>query len=235
MSSLHDPTENHLLGALPATALHRLRPHFDLVHLGRGQVVRAQGQRSTHLFFPISCIISLVYLLGSGDTAEIAIVGNEGVIGFPLFMSDGIAHSRAIVQHAGNAYTLSGNVLDEEFYRGRDLQKILLRYMQALFTQTAQTAICNRHHAIERQLARWLLMIQDRLPSNEIRMTQELIAEMLGVRREGVTLAALKLRDAGAITYQRGHIVVKDRSGLEGASCECYEAVRKEYDRLLQA
>lgn len=235
MHTPQDSTENRLLAALSEGELQRLRPHLDLVHLDLGQVLRAAGQRPTHIHFPTSCIVSNVYFLQDGGTAEIAITGNEGVVGFPLFMGDGIAHSQAVVQHEGGAYRLPGDVLEREFYRAEDLQKILLRYVQALFTQTAQTAICNRHHTVEQQLARWLLMILDRLPSNEVHMTQELMAEMLGVRREGVSVAAHRLREEGIITYQRGHIVVNDRSRLEAHSCECYAVVRKEYDRLLRS
>lgn len=233
MNAPCEPTQNSLLSALAGSELARLTPHLEPVALERGQVLREPGQRPTHLYFPISCIVSLVYMLKNGGTAQIAVVANEGVIGFPLFMGGGTAHSHAVVHHGGGAYRLPGNILEREFSRARDLQEILLRYMQALLTQMAQTAVCNRYHTVEQQLARWLLLTLDRLPSNDMRMTQELIAEMLGVRREGISLAARKLSLEGIISYQRGHIVVKDRPRLEAHSCECYEVVKQEYDRLL--
>lgn len=235
MHAPQNPKENRLLAVLSGRELQRLEPHLERVHVELSQVLRPAGKPATHIHFPTSCIVSNVYFLEDGGTAEISVTGNEGVIGFPLFMGDGIAHSQAVVQGEGDALRLPGDVLEREFYRAEDLQKVLLRYVQALFTQTAQTAICNRHHTIEQQLARWLLLILDRLPSNEVHMTQELIAEMLGVRREGVTVAAHRLREEGIITYQRGHIVVNDRSRLEAHSCECYEVVKKEYDRLLRS
>lgn len=234
MDILQDARQNHLLAALSESEFRRISPHLRLVHLELGDVLHEPGKRSTYLYFPISAIISLVYLLHDGGTAEIAVVGREGVVGIAAFMGGGSTPNQAVVELAGDSYRLPAKVVQEEFFRAQDLQRILLSYTQALLTQMGQTAICNRHHTVEQQLCRWLLLILDRLPSNEVSMTQELIAQMLGVRREGVTVAARKLRQAGLISYHRGCIVVNDRRGLEQRCCECYEVVRKEYDRLIR-
>lgn len=191
------------------------------------------GVRLDHVYFPTTAIISLLYVMEDGASAEIAIVGNEGLVGIALFMGGETTPSRAVVQSAGHAYRLDARILKEEFYRAGPVQRLLLRYTQALITQMAQTAVCNRHHSIDQQLCRWLLLSIDRLPSNELKMTQELIANMLGVRRSGVTEAALKLQDSGLIRYSRGHIEVLDRRGLEARVCECYNVVRREFERLL--
>ncbi|MEO8718173.1 MAG: Crp/Fnr family transcriptional regulator [Burkholderiales bacterium] len=227
------PTRNHLLAALPAGDLERLNPHLKPVALPLGEALYESGDRQAHLFFPTEGIVSLLYVMENGASAEIAITGNEGLIGVSLFMGGESTPSRAIVQSAGNAYRLGGEILMHEFERGGHLQHLLLRYTQALITQMTQTAVCNRHHTLEQQLCRWLLLSLDRLPGNELRMTQELIANMLGVRREGVTEAAGHLQEAGLIRYQRGRITVLDRSGLERRVCECYAVVKRESDRLL--
>lgn len=232
MDSPHNPTLNRLLAELPETELAQLRPHLQRVHLELGRVLYEPGRQATHLYFPIDCVISKICLLLDGSSAETAVVGKEGVVGIALFMGDGTTSTRMVVQVAGDAYRLSGKLMKDEFYRSRDLQQVLLRYVQALLAQMGQTAICNRHHTIEQQLCRWLLESLDRLPTNEVNMTQELIAGMLGVRREGVTAAARKLSRDGIISYHRGCIIVNDRQGLEARCCECHEVVRKEYDRL---
>jgi CRP-like cAMP-binding protein len=198
-----------------------------------GQVVYESGDRQRVVYFPTTSIVSLLYVMEDGASAEIAIVGNEGLIGIALFMGGETTPSRAIVQSAGAAFQLDAQILKQEFIRGGPVQRLLLRYTQALITQMAQTAVCNRHHSIDQQLCRWLLLSMDRLPSNELKMTQELIANMLGVRRSGVTEAALKLQDAGLIRYGHGHIQVLDRPGLEKRVCECYRVVKREFDRLL--
>ncbi|TAK83936.1 MAG: Crp/Fnr family transcriptional regulator [Betaproteobacteria bacterium] len=226
-------TENRLLAALPAADYQRLLEHVEPVALPLGWAIYESGSRMRHVFFPTEGIVSLLYVTESGASAEIAIAGNESVVGISLFMGGETTPSRAIVQSAGHAYRLRAEILKREFERGGELQHLLLRYTQALITQMAQTAVCNRHHTLEQQLCRWLLLSLDRLPSNEIRMTQELIANMLGVRREGVTEAAGYLQDAGLIRYHRGHITVLDRPKLEQRVCECYAVVKRESDRLL--
>ena len=233
MNTLHDPHQNHLLAALPPAEFARLLPHLEWVSLPLGQVLYESGEQMRHVYFPTTSIVSLLYVLEDGGSAEIAVVGNEGIVGVSLFMGGETTPSRAAVQSAGEAYRLKGQLLKQEFNRSGELQHLLLRYTQALLTQMAQTAVCNRHHTVDQQLCRWLLLSMDRLPSNELTMTQELIANMLGVRREGVTEAAGKLQRAGLIEYHRGRITVLDRVGLEARTCECYAVVKKEFDRLL--
>jgi CRP-like cAMP-binding protein len=228
----HDPRENHILDALPAEERGRLFPHVTLVEMPLGRVLYEAGEALSHIYFPTDAIVSLLYIMKDGASAEIAVVGNEGAVGVSLFMGGETTPSRAIVQSAGSAYQLSGRRLKEEFERHGQLLHVLLRYTQALITQMSQTAVCNRHHSIDQQLCRWLLLSLDRLSSNRLEMTQELIADMLGVRREGVTVAACKLQDLGVIRYSRGHITVLDRPKLEKLSCECYAVVKKETDRL---
>ena len=228
----HPPARNLLLAALPGEDYQRLLPHLELVPLPLGWALYESGDRIAHVFFPTEGIVSLLYVMENGASAEIAVTGNEGVVGVSLFMGGESTPSRAIVQSAGQAYRLGAQILQREFERGGDLQRLLLRYTQALITQMAQTAVCNRHHTVEQQLCRWLLLSLDRLPSNELRMTQELIANMLGVRREGVTEAARRLQDAGLIHYHRGQITVLDRPNLEQRVCECYAVVKQECDRL---
>jgi CRP-like cAMP-binding protein len=227
------PKANQLLAALPEKEWARLAPHLVEVDMPLGQVVYESGGHLEHVYFPTTSIVSLLYVMEDGAPAEIAIVGREGIIGIALFMGGETTPSRAIVQSAGRAYRLGARVLKEEFNRGGPMQRLLLRYTQALITQMAQTAVCNRHHSIDQQLCRWLLLSIDRLSSNELKMTQELIANMLGVRRSGVTEAALKLQNAGLIRYNHGHIEVLDRPGLERHVCECYAVVKREFDRLL--
>lgn len=233
MREAHTPTQNRLLAALPAVDFERLQPHLTLVPLPLGEVLYESGSQLRHVYFPTNSIVSLLYVMADGSSAEIAVVGNEGLIGVSLFMGGETTPSRAVVQSAGHAWQLTGQILKEEFTRAGAMQHLLLRYTQALLTQMAQTAVCNRHHSVDQQLCRWLLLSLDRLPSNELVMTQELIANMLGVRREGVTEAAGKLQDAGAIQYSRGRITVLDRSALEARTCECYAVVKAESDRLL--
>jgi CRP-like cAMP-binding protein len=228
-----NPQLNLLLAALSPDVQGRLFEHLELVPLKLGDVVYESGDTLRHVYFPTDCIISLLYIMLDGSSAEISVVGNEGVVGVSLFMGGESTTSRAIVQSAGSAHRLPGAWLKEEFHRHGELMAILLRYTQSLLTQMAQTAVCNRHHTIDQQLCRWLLLSLDRLPGNELEMTQELIANMLGVRREGVTEAAGKLQRAGVIDYRRGHITVLDRPGLESLSCECYAVVKRETDRLL--
>lgn len=227
------PSQNHLLAALPAAEFERLRPHLELVPLRLGDTLYDPGTQLQHVYFPTTSVVSLLYVLESGMSAEIAGVGNEGVLGIALFMGGDTTPSSAVVQTAGQGYRLPAKVLKQEFARGGEVQRLLLRYTQALVTQMFQTAACNRHHSIEQQLCRWLLLTMDRLPSNELVMTQELIANALGVRREGITEAAGNLQRGGLIRYRRGHISVLQRSGLESGSCECYGVVRKELNRLL--
>jgi len=233
MQTKEDPRANHLLAVLPEVEWARLAPQLVLVDLPLGTVIYESGDRLDHVYFPTTSIISLLYVMENGASAEIAIVGNEGIVGIALFMGGETTPSRAIVQSAGSAYRLSTVAMKEEFNRAGPTQRLLLRYTQALITQMAQTAVCNRHHSVEQQLCRWLLLSIDRLPTNELRMTQELIANMLGVRRSGVTEAALKLQNAGLIRYRHGHIEVLDRPGLELRVCECYAVVKRECDRLL--
>ncbi|MGE9762212.1 Crp/Fnr family transcriptional regulator [Pseudomonas sp. PDM20] len=233
MQESPSPLQNHLLAALPSTVQERLFPHLELQHLALGKVLYESGDAMRHVFFPTDAIISLLYVMENGASAEISVVGNEGLIGVAVFMGGESTPSRAIVQSAGNVYRLSGQRIKEEFNRHGEMLQLMLRYTQALITQMAQTAVCNRHHSIDQQLCRWLLLSLDRLPSNQLTMTQELIANMLGVRREGVTEAAGKLQKQGVIEYSRGRITVLDRAKLEELSCECYAVVKKETDRLL--
>jgi CRP-like cAMP-binding protein len=233
MQTPHSPSQNHLLAALPTAEFERLAAHLELVPMPLGEMLYEPGGRLQHAYFPTTAIISLHYVMESGASAESAGVGNEGVVGVSLFMGGETTPSSAVVQTAGHAYRLEGRLLKEEFNRAGLMQRLLLRYTQALLTQMAQTAVCNRHHSVEQQLCRWLLLTLDRLPSNELVMTQELVASMLGVRREGITEAAGQLQRAGFISYRRGHIAVLDRSGLETRACECYAVVNKEVSRLL--
>ncbi len=227
------PQQNHLLAALPAQALERLLPYLELIDLPLGKVLYESGDALRHVYFPTDSIVSLLYVMENGASAEISVVGNEGLIGIAVFMGGESTPSRAIVQSAGHALRLPGQRLKDEFNRHGEMLELMLRYTQALITQMAQTAVCNRHHSIDQQLCRWLLLSLDRLQDNQLTMTQELIANMLGVRREGVTDAAGKLQRLGVIEYSRGHITVLDRDLLEQMSCECYAVVRKETERLL--
>jgi CRP-like cAMP-binding protein len=227
------PLQNHLLRALPAEVRGRVFSQLEPVALPLGKVLYESGGALRHVYFPTDSIVSLLYVMESGASAEISVVGNEGLIGIALFMGGESTPSRAIVQSAGHALRMKGQLLKDEFNRHGEMQLLLLRYTQSLITQMAQTAVCNRHHSIDQQLCRWLLLSLDRLPSNRLTMTQELIANMLGVRREGVTEAAGKLQKAGVIEYNRGHITVLNRPRLEAMSCECYAVVKKETDRLL--
>jgi CRP-like cAMP-binding protein len=233
MQITHDPNQNHLLAALLDAEFDRLAPHLELVPMLLGDVIYESGGKLHHLYFPTTAIVSLHYELEDGGSAEIAGVGNEGVLGISLFMGGDTTPSRAVVLTGGHGYRLRADLLMEEFDRAGPVMRLLLRYTQALLTQMAQTAVCNRHHSVVQQLCRWLLLTLDRLPSNELTMTQQLIANMLGVRREGVTEAAGKLQDGGFIRYRRGHITVLDRAGLEQEVCECYKVVKKEFARLL--
>jgi CRP-like cAMP-binding protein len=227
--------DNALIAALSDAERARWLSHLEPVELPLGAVLYESGNRLTHVYFPTTAIVSLIYVMDDGATTEIAIVGNEGIVGVSLFMGGESTTSRAVVQSAGMGYRLKANQMMEEFNRAGPVLNLLLRYTQALITQMAQTAVCNRHHSLDQQLCRWLLLSLDRLRSNELVVTQELIANMLGVRREGVTEAAGRLHAAGLITYRRGRITVLDRAQLERRSCECYRVVRKEYDRLLPA
>jgi CRP-like cAMP-binding protein len=234
MSPPHSPNQNHLLAALPTTEFERLAAHLELVPMPLGEILYEPGGQLRHAYFPTTAIVSLHYVMESGASAETAGVGNEGVVGISLFMGGGTTPSSAVVQTAGHAYRLESHLLMREFNRAGLMQSLLLRYTQALITQMTQTAACNRHHSIEQQLCRWLLLTLDRLPSNdELIMTHELVASMLGVRREGISDAAGKLQQAGFIRYRRGHITVLERSGLETRVCECYSVVKKELSRLL--
>jgi CRP-like cAMP-binding protein len=233
MFSTHDPNQNHLLAALLDAEFERLAPHLELVPMLLGDVLYESGGKLQHVYFPTTAIISLQYMLESGGSSEIAGVGNEGVLGISLFMGGNTTPSRAVVQTGGHGYRLKSQILMDEFNRAGPVLRLLLRYTQALLTQMSQTAICNRHHSVEQQLCRWLLLTLDRLPTNEMTMTQELIASMLGVRREGVTEAAGNLQGYGYIRNRRGHITVVNRSGLEDDVCECYGVVKKEFARLL--
>jgi CRP-like cAMP-binding protein len=233
MPSPHTPKQNHLLAALSAEAYARLLPNLELIAMPLGWALYESGGHLGYLYFPTTSIVSLLYVMENGASAEIAITGNEGLVGVSLFMGGESTPSRAVVQSAGSGYRLKARILQGEFALGGQFAHLALRYTQALITQMAQTAVCNRHHAVEQQLCRWLLLSLDRLPSNELRMTQELIANMLGVRRGGVTEAAGKLQAAGLIHYHRGKITVLDRARLEERVCECYGVVKKEFDRLL--
>ena len=229
----HNPHQNHLLDALPEGAYDRLAAHLELIPMRLGDVLYESGDRLRYVYFPTTAIVSLLYVMEDGASAEIAIVGNEGILGISLFMGGETTPSRAVVQSAGHGFRLKAELLKSEFGRFGPTMHLLLRYTQALITQMAQTAVCNRHHSVDQQLCRWLLLSLDRLSSNELSMTQELIANMLGVRREGVTEAAGKLQSAGLIEYRRGKIAVLDRPGLEARACECYQVVKTEFDRLL--
>ena len=234
MPQLAEPKANHLIASLPEPEWQRWQPNLESVDLPLGVVLYESGATMSHVYFPTTAIVSLLYVMEDGALAEIAVVGNEGIVGVSLFMGGESTSSRAVVQSAGHGFRLPAHVLKEEFKRAPVLH-LLLRYTQALITQMAQTAGCNRHHSIDQQLCRWLLLSLDRLQGKELVMTQEPIANMLGVRREGVTEGAMKLQEADLIHYARGHITVLDRPGLEARSCECYAAVKKEYDRLLPA
>jgi CRP-like cAMP-binding protein len=229
----HVPLENRLLAALPAEEYERLSPHLKHVSFALGEVVYESGGRLDHVFFPTTAIISLLYTMENGATAEMGLAGNEGVVGIALFMGGDTMPNRAVVQSSGEAIKIEAKILQAEFARGGQFQHLLLRYTQALITQISQTAVCNRLHSVEEQLCRWLLLSHDRVQADELIMTQELIADMLGVRREGVTVAAGRLQDAGAISYVRGHIKILDRQKLEAQACECYQVVKDEFDRLL--
>jgi CRP-like cAMP-binding protein len=230
-----DPRENHLLAALPDEELARWLPHLELADMPLGKVLYEPGATLLHAYFPTSGIVSLLYVMEDGASAEIAVVGREGIVGISRFMGGESTPSRAVVQSAGKGFRLKASVMLEEFNRAGAVMHLFLRYTQALITQMAQTAVCNRHHTLDQQLCRWLLLSLDRLPSNELVMTHELIANMLGVRREGVTAVAGRLHKAGLIDYERGRITVLDRTQLERRTCECYAVVKKEYDRLLPA
>ena len=233
MSTTHDPNQNHLLATMLDAEYDRLAPHLELIEMPLGDVLYESGDKLRHIYFPSTSIISLHYVLEDGASSEIAGVGNEGMVGISMFMGGNSTPSRAVVQTGGHGYRLMSPILMEEFNRAGAVMRLLLRYTQALITQMSQTAVCNRHHSVEQQLCRWLLLTLDRMPTNELTMTQELIANMLGVRREGVTEAAGRLQERGLIRYRRGHITVLDRAGLEDNVCECYEVVRKEFTRLM--
>lgn len=230
-----EPKDNQLLASLPAAEWLRWRAELEPVAMPLGQVIYESGRSQSHVYFPTTAIVSLLYVMENGASAEIAVVGNEGVVGISLFMGGNSTPSRAVVQSAGRGFRLSAREMKTEFDRAGPVLHLLLRYTQALITQMAQIAVCNRHHSLDQQLCRWLLLSLDRLRGNDLVMTQELIASLLGVRREGVTESALKLQHAGLIRYARGHIAVLDRAGLEKRSCECYAVVKSEYDRLLPA
>ena len=227
------PRDNRLLASLSDADWQEISPHLEWVHMPLGKVLCESGSTFSHVYFSTTAIISLLYVLENGASAEIAVAGNEAIVGISLFMGGESTTSRAVVQSAGEGYRLKAKFLKDQFNRSVPLMHLLLRYTQALITQMSQTAVCNRHHTMDQQLCRWLLLSLDRLHGNELVMTQELIANMLGVRREGVTEGALKLQKAGLISYARGHITILDRPGLEARSCECYAVVKKEYDRLL--
>ena len=233
MSALPDPKKNHLLAALPEAERERWRSQLELVAMPLGKVLYESGDTMRHAYFPTTSIVSLLYVMESGASAEIAVVGNEGLVGISLFMGGESTPSRALVQSGGHGFRVKAQVVKDEFNGAGPVMHLLLRYTQALITQMTQTAACNRHHSLEQQLCRWLLLSLDRLDGSELHMTQELMANMLGVRREGVTQAALKLQELGVIRYARGHISVLERAELEKRSCECYAVVKKEYDRLL--
>ena len=229
----HQLTDSRLLALLPWAEYERLVPHMEPVSFSLGEVVYESGGQMSYIYFPTTAIISLLYVMENGSSAEMGIAGNEGLVGIALFMGGNTTPNRAVVQSAGRAFRMRAKVLQDEFARGGAFQRLLLRYTQALLTQMSQTAVCNRLHEIEQQLCRWLLLSHDRLDSDELVMTQELIANMLGVRREGVTAAAGRLQEQGLISYVRGRIRILDRHGLETAVCECYRVVKDEYDRLL--
>jgi CRP-like cAMP-binding protein len=230
-----DPKSNRLLAALPIEDLLRILPFLERVDLSLGQVLYESGGTQSHVYFPTTAIVSMLYVMEGGASAEITVVGNEGIVGISLFMGGESTSSRAVVQSAGQAYRLRSSTIKGEFSQSTSVMHLLLRYTQALITQMAQTAVCNRHHSLDQQLCRWLLLGFDRLQREELVTTQKLIADMLGVRRQGVTEGALKLQEAGLIRYTRGRIALLDRKGLERRTCECYAVVKKEYDRLLPA
>jgi CRP-like cAMP-binding protein len=230
-SSIRD--QHHLFQSIPPDVWDRISPHLEPRELPLGKVLYEPGIKMGYVYFPTTGIVSLLYALEDGSSAEIAIVGNEGVVGISIFMGGESTSSRAVVQSAGKGYRMKSNLILDEFNRSGPFMHLLLRYTQALITQMSQTAVCNRHHSLDQQFCRWLLLSLDRLPGNQLNMTQELIANMLGVRREGVTEAALKVQKAGLIKYARGHITILDRAGLEKRTCECYQVVKTEYDRLL--
>jgi len=233
MTTSPDPRKNQLLAALPEPELQRWLPHLEYVDMRLGEVLYEAGSILSHVYFPTTAIVSLLYVMQNGESAEIAVVGNDGVVGISLFMGGDSTSSRALIQSAGGAYRLSAQLMKEEFDRGGPVLHLLLRYTQALITQMVQTAACNRHHSLDQQLCRWLLLSLDRLQGTDMMMTQDLIANMLGVPRDGATEGALKLQVAGLINYAQGRIRVLDRGGLEKRTCECYAVVKKEYDRLL--
>jgi CRP-like cAMP-binding protein len=235
MTSVPKFEQNFLLAALPSGVLARWAPDLELVEMPLGQVLYEPGAVLSHVYFPTTAIVSLLYVMEDGASAEIAVAGNEGIIGISLFMGGESTPSRAVVQSAGDSFRMKSQILKDEFSHHGPVLHLLLRYTQALITQMAQTAVCNRHHSVDQQLCRWLLLSLDRLRGDKLTMTQELISNMLGVRREGVTEAALKLQKAGVISYSRGRITLLDRAGLEKLTCECYAVVKKEYDRLLPA
>jgi CRP-like cAMP-binding protein len=230
---LDERVENRLLAALPEEEYERLVPHLEHVSFALGEVVYESGGQLDHVYFPTTAIISLLYLMEDGSSAEMGLAGNEGIIGIALFMGGGTMPNRAVVQSAGGAIRMKARALQKEFALGSEFQRLLLRYTQALITQISQTAVCNRLHSVEQQLCRWLLLSHDRVKADDLVMTQELIADMLGVRREGVTVAAGRLQDDGAISYVRGHIKILDREKLEAMACECYKVVKDEFERLL--
>jgi CRP-like cAMP-binding protein len=232
-ATIEDPIQNRLLAGLPADEYERLRSNLQPVSFALGEVVYEFAAQLDYVFFPTTTIISLLYTMENGSTAEMGLTGNDGVVGIGLFMGGGTMPNRAVVQSAGEAFKMKAKPLQDEFGLGGTFQRLLLRYTQALITQISQTAVCNRLHSVEQQLSRWLLLSHDRLHTNELIMTQELIADMLGVRREGVTVAAGRLQDEGAISYVRGRILILDRAKLEAAACECYRVVKDEVDRLL--
>jgi CRP-like cAMP-binding protein len=233
MTTSPDPRKNQLLAALPEPELQRWQPHLEYVDMRLGEVLYEAGSILSHVYFPTTAIVSLLYVMQNGESAEIAVVGNDGVVGISLFMGGDSTSSRALIQSAGGAYRLGAQLMKEEFDRGGPVLHLLLRYTQALITQMVQTAACNRHHSLDQQLCRWLLLSLDRLQGTDMMMTQDLIANMLGVPRDGATEGALKLQTAGLINYTQGRIRVLDRGGLEKRTCECYAVVKKEYDRLL--
>ncbi|BBP01936.1 Crp/Fnr family transcriptional regulator [Sulfuriferula nivalis] len=233
MDYVDNPKQNHLLAALPAAEFERIAPHLKLIAMPLGDVLYESGGKLQYVYFPTTAIISLQYVMENGASSEIAGVGNEGMLGISLFMGGNTTPSRAIIQTGGHGYRVPAALIVQEFNSGGLMMRLMLRYTQALITQISQTAVCNRHHSVEQQLCRWLLLTLDRLPSNELTMTQELIASMIGVRREGITEAAGHLQQAGCISYRRGHITVLDRSGLESRVCECYAVVKTEFNRLL--
>jgi len=232
-TSIADPKQNHLLAALPTLDYARLRPDLEHISMPLGWALCESGDHMDYVYFPATSIVSMLYVMENGASGEIAVTGNEGLVGISLFMGGETTPSRAVVQSAGDGYRLKANILKREFALGGALQHLALRFTQSLITQMSQTAVCNRHHTLDQQLCRWLLLSLDRLSCNELVMTQELIANMLGVRREGVTEAAGRLHHDGMIDYRRGHITIVDRPKLEKRVCECYAVVKKEYDRLL--